>query len=188
MNKFTLMLLGALFLLTACEDTDLDPFQLANIKKGSIIALRGEAVSNLNDRTYLGSVDRFSKSGDLNAESFSFDADFLSDDVSSLSQVDIFVRLSEDGERKPLITVAGSEFKGGSGTYPRASISIPLNSILTALGVNAADLPTNSYLFIECDLTLTDGSVVPASAIVNSSLFESALFYPAHNMRYLVIE
>lgn len=188
MNKFTFIILSSLFLLTACEDTSLDPFKLADITKASIIALRGEAVDNLNDRTYLGSVDRFSKSGDLGAESFSFDADFLSDDINSLAQVDIFARATEDGARKALVTVPGSEFKLSSGRYPRASISIPLNTILSALGVNAADLPNNSYLFIESDLTLTDGTVVPASAIVNSSLFESAIFYPAHNLRYLVTE
>ncbi|MCB0551879.1 MAG: hypothetical protein KDD19_30215 [Phaeodactylibacter sp.] len=188
MKKFTFIILSSLFLLTACEDTSLDPFKLADITKASIIALRGEAVDNLNDRTYLGSVDRFSKSGDLNAESFSFDADFLSDDLNSLVQVDIYARVSESDPRKPLATVSGSEFKTGSGRYPRASISIPLTTILSTLGVNAADLPTNSYLFIESDLTLTDGTVVPASAIVNSSLFESAIFYPAHNLRYLVTE
>lgn len=188
MNKFTFIILSSLFLLTACEDPDLDPFQLENLTKASIIALRGQAVDNLNDRTFLGSVDRFSKSGNLSAETFEFDADFLSDDINSLSQVDIFARATENGERKPLVTLAGSEFKAGSGRYPRASISIPLTSILSALGVNAADLPNNSYLFIESDLTLTDGTVVPASAIVNSSLFESAIFYPAHNLRYLVTE
>jgi hypothetical protein len=88
------------------------------------------------------------------------------------------------------MTVPGSKFTIRTdidAKYPSAFISIPLNDILSALSVTLGDIAVNEYLFIESDLTLTDGTLVPASAIANSSLFESDLFYPAHKLRYLAI-
>lgn len=188
--KYTfLLLLGLLAFATSCEDPELDPLQFDKIKQGSIIALRGAAVNNLNDRTFLGAVDRVSKTADPAAETFTFDADYLSADPSSLARVKIYARATQTGPRVQVATVEGSAFtiKDGS-TYPRASISIPLTTILSALGVTLADLQPNQYLFIESDLELTDGSTVLASSVVNSSLFESAQFYPAHDLRLLITE
>lgn len=182
---FAIGLLG----LTACTDPSLDPLQIADLKKASIIALRGTALDNLFDRDFRGASDRVSKTADPATESYSFDADFLSDDITSIAKVDIFARKSAADARVPVATVPGSDFKPVTGAvYPRASINIPLPTILSALGVTLSSLEVNQYLYIECDLTLTTGEVVAASSIVNSSLFESDAFYPAHNLLYLITE
>ncbi len=189
MKNIAMLLFGLLCFCFACTDSELDPLQIDKLTKGSIIALRGTAVDNLNDISYRGSVDKFSLSGDPSTEKFEFEAAFLSDDLNSLSQVDVYARQTETGPRVRVTTVPGSAFVIPSDDkYPQAAFSIPLNDILSGLGIGLGDLAVNDYLFIECDLTLTDGTIVPASAIVNSSLFESEHFYPAHSLRYLAVQ
>ncbi|HMQ46476.1 MAG TPA: hypothetical protein PKA00_02690 [Saprospiraceae bacterium] len=187
--KIWMSLIGLLVLMGSCADSELDPLRFDDITKGSIITLRGAAVDNLNNRDFLGAVDSFSVSGNNPDVNFEFESDFLSDDISSLQEVRVYALAEQGGARSQVATKAGSEFSVPSGEkYPRSSFSIPLSTILTAIGKDLADFSPGNYIFIECDITLTDGTEVPASAVVNSSLFESSLFYPAHNLRYIAGE
>lgn len=191
MKNILWLLMGAMLFTTACADEELDPLQFHKITKGSILTLRGEAFTNLSNRDFKGASDRFSVTGDISKESFTFDTDFLSEDHSSISKVITYARAEENGPRVQVAVTEASAFRApNAGDYPRATITIPLQTILTALKAQASDFaPTADrpvrYIFIENDLELKDGTIVPASAVVNSSLFESALFYPAHNLRYL---
>jgi hypothetical protein len=187
MKNILFLLLGMVFLgLAACADSDKDPLQFDKITKGAIITLRGQAFDNLSEAAFRGAVDSFSLSKDPAGETFQFDTDFLAEDEGSLSKVEIFASRTADGTRAAIATVNGTEFRTvPESNYPRASISIPLTTILTALNITLADLTPNSYLYISCDITLKDGTLVGASAISNGNLFESGLFYPAHNMRYI---
>lgn len=191
MKNILWLLLGVLMVASACTDEELDPLQFHKIQKGSILTLRGEAFSNLSNRDFKGASDRFSIAGDISKESFTFETDFLSEDPSSIARVITYARAEENGPRVQVAVTEGSAFRAATpDDYPRATISIPLSTILTALKAQASDFaPTAErpvrYIFIENDLELKDGTIVPANAVVNSSLFESALFYPAHNLRYL---
>ncbi|MCC7246609.1 MAG: hypothetical protein IT269_13080 [Saprospiraceae bacterium] len=186
MKNILFLALGVL-LFAACSDPDKDPLQFDKITKGAIIALRGDAFDNLSNGSYRGAVDSFSISNpDLADKNFDFQADFLAEDVNSLSKVEVYASATDGGARVRILTKDGADFKPVSDSkYPRASFSIPTNDILAALNLNRADIPAYSYLYIECDITLKDGTVVPASAITNGNLYESALFYPAHFMRFL---
>jgi hypothetical protein len=185
-NNLLIFIVGVVVLMSACTDPELDPIRIQDLTKGSIIALRGSAVDNLNDASFKGSVDRFSIAGGAAGENFEFDADFLSDDITSLQSVTVFARATQTGTRAQVFTLDGGAFAAVDGSnYPRGSFSIPLSTILTAIGKNIGDFAVNDYIFIECDLTLKDGTSIPASAVVNSSLYESATFYPAHNLRYI---
>lgn len=188
MKHISMLMFGLLLISIACTDPEKDPFQLEKITKGSILTLRGTAYSNLvtYPLVFRGAVDTFNVNGNAANEKFEFEADFQSDDVNSLDQVEIYARATETGPRVRVAVIDGSSFTIPSGgTYPRGSISIPLNDILSVTSTTLADYAPGSYIYIECDLTLTDGRLVPASSIVNSSLFESSIFYPAHNLLYL---
>lgn len=187
MKNILMILIGFLVFAAACTDPELDPFQFDKIKQGSLIALRGDAVEVLSDAANRGAMDTFNISGIATDYSLDFDADFLAADLNSLSEVQIFASLTENVGRVRIGTVAGSAFTiaAGDGKYPRATIKIPFDGILTALGKSITDFAPNQYIFIECDLILTDGSTVPASAFANNSLFESDLFYPAHKLRMI---
>lgn len=170
---------------TACTDKALDPLQFDQIKSGALIALRGAAVDNLNNRKYAGAVDSFSIAKAA-SEKFDFDAEFLSTNSSNLKTIEIFATTDKITTRKKVASIDGGTFSVKTGSInPAGAISIPLSTILTALGAKATDFSRGDYITIECDLTLKDGGVVPASSIVNSSLFESTTFYPAHSLRYL---
>mgnify|MGYP003861696581 CR=1 FL=1 len=187
MKNFLMIALGLFVFAAACTDPDKDTFQFDKIKKGSLIALRGDAVEIINDAANRGAMDTFNISGVAADYSLDFDADFLAEDINSLSEVQIYASLTENTGRVRIGTVAGSAFTlaAGDGTYPRATVKIPFMDILTALGKPIGDFTVNQYIFIECDLTLTDGSTVPASSFTNLSLFESTLFFPAHKMRMI---
>lgn len=182
------IIVAVLFLLigfSACTDKSLDPLQFDQVKAGALIALRGGAVTNLNTRAFGGAVDSFSISKSA-SEKFDFDAEFLSSKSDNLKTVEIYAKTDKITTRKKVATIDGSAFTVKTGAKnPAATISIPLATILTALGAKATDFQRGDYIYIECDLTLKDGGTVPATSIVNSSLFESSIFYPAHNMRYL---
>lgn len=190
MKKLLMLFVGLAVFATACTDPDKDPLQFDKIKKGALITLRGQALDNLNDPSFRGACDKFSISGDPSTENFEFDTDYLAEDINSLSEVQIYASATDGGARVRVGTVAGSAFSlaAGSGTYPRASVSIPLNTILSAIGKSLGDFSVNQYIYIQCDLTLTDGSTIPASSFTNLSLFESALFYPAHKLLYIAKE
>ena len=165
----------------ACADESLDPIRFNDLAKGSLLALRGDAFANLNTT---GCSNIFNKNNIAGTEVFSFDADFLSEDPSSLQEVKVYGRI-RTGARVELKTVPASAFSIPDGErYPRGNVSIPLSEILIKLNVVN---PANLGLFdivIESDLYLTDGSVVGSAAIVNSGLFESGIFYPAQRLNY----
>lgn len=186
-NSLIIFVLSLGIFFSACTDPEKDPLQIDNIKKGSLIALRGAAYTNLNNTNYLGAIDSFSRSGNTANETFTFDADFIAEDINSLSSVDIYANLEGQPRVKLPVTVQGSAFAVPTGgKYPRGSFSIQLNAILTAINKTASSLPVGSYITISCDLNLKDGTKVLASSIVNSSLYETSFFYPAHNLLYLV--
>ena len=82
-------------------------------------------------------------------------------------------------------TVNGSAFVSpGEGKSRQGTVSVPLASILSALGITDPTTLKKTDLIIESDIILTDGSTVPASAIVNNGLFGSAIFFPAQVLGY----
>ncbi len=189
MKKILIMsILGLGVFFSACTDPDKDPLQINNIKKGTLIALRGDAYDNLNNTDYMGAIDSFSRSRSTAAETFTFDADFIAEDINSLASVDVYANI-EGQPRVKISTVQGSVFAVPTGgKYPRGSFSVTLGSILTAINKTASSLHVHSYITVSCDLNLKDGTKVLASSIVNSSLYETSFFYPAHKVLYLVGE
>lgn len=187
MKNFLMLMVGLLVVAAACTDPDKDPLRFEQIKKGTLIALRGTATDILAEPANRGAMDTFSISGNVADFSLDFEADLLADDINSLTEVQVYASLTENAGRVRIGTVPGSAFSvaAGAGIYPRASVSIPMSDILSPLGKAINEFTPNQYIFIECDLTLTDGSTVPASSFTNTSLFESALFYPAHKMRMI---
>ncbi|MDZ7878151.1 MAG: hypothetical protein U5L45_10800 [Saprospiraceae bacterium] len=185
-NKFLALIAGVAILFTSCADPDLDPLKVADIKKSSLIALRGKAVTNLNNTAFAGAIDSISKSANLTAKNIEFEADFISEDINGLATVEVFANL--DGKTGVKVaTVQGSAFAVPSGgKYARGKISVPMSAILTAIAKPAASLEVDSYITLTSDITLKDGTKVNASQIVNSSLFETAFFYPAHKVFCLV--
>ena len=187
-NVISIFILGFVLAFTACTDPDLDPLRTDQIKKSALITLRGKAADNLNDAdNYLGAVDKFSKAADLTKETFDFDADFIAEDITSLSKVEVFAKTTEKGARTRVATIDGSTFAVASGAkYPTGKFSIPLKTILDATKADPTKMADDSYLYVECDITLKNGEVIAASDVTNSSLFETAFFYPAHKLLYLV--
>ena len=181
-----MILMGLFVFAAACTDPALDPFKFDDIKKGSLITLRGDAVLLINVISNRGAMDTFNISGNVADYSLDFDTDFLADDINSLSEVQVYASLTNGSGRQRVGTVPGSAFVLATGAkYPTATVKIPLADILGPLGVSITDFAPNQYIYIECDLTLTDGSTVPASSFTNLSLFESDLFYPAHKILML---
>lgn len=187
MKNILMILIGLCVFAVACTDPDKDPFKFEQIKKGSLVALRGDAVEVLNDPANRGAMDTFNISGNAADYSLDFEGDFLAEDINSLSEMQIYASLTENAGRIRIGTVAGSAFTvaAGDGKYPRATVKVPFDGILTALGKSITDFAPDQYIFIECDLILTDGSTVPASSFANLSLFESVLFYPVHKLRMI---
>jgi hypothetical protein len=187
MKNILMLLVGLFVVAAACTDPDKDPLRFEQIKKGSLIALRGDAAAILAEPANRGAMDTFNISGNVADYSLDFAADFLADDINSLTEVQVYASLTEDAGRVRIGTIPGSAFTlaAGAGIYPRGSASFPLSDILSVLGKGISEFTPNQYIFIECDLTLTDGSTVPASSFTNTSLFESDLFYPAHKMRMI---
>jgi murein DD-endopeptidase MepM/ murein hydrolase activator NlpD len=171
------------------QDDTLDPLQFNKLKKGAMLALRGTAFNNLSDDTYLGCADKFSLSAPAADESLEFDADYLADDVNSLGSVEVYARYKK-GSKVKIVTVPSSAFtiRDAKSDYPRATIKIPLATILSALKITAKDMVEEDVIIVESDLILKDGSIILAASIVNSSLFEVAQFYPAQIVRYLAIK
>ena len=183
MKNLIILLFGAVLFAAACSDPEKDPLQFEKITKGSLISLRGQAVANLNDLAFVGAVDSFSVSGDNSTNNFEFQADFIAEDPTTLAEVQVYGKATESGPRQRVGVVPGSAFVDvADSKYPRGTFSFPMTAVLAALSKNASDFAVGSYIYIECDLLLTDGSVIPSSSIVNSSLFETGYFYPAHNL------
>jgi hypothetical protein len=187
---YSVLLMGLIF--AACEDPELDPLQYDKIKKGSILGLRGTSFDNLFEDAYATGVDTFSIIEDNSGRTFKFDVDFVSESQSSLASIDVFV-VKKDGSRAKIANIPASEFKPTTGTnFNRANVSIPFNTIFNASGFAICDFSPSSgpdgiysFIQIENDINLSDGTIVPASAIVNTSLSESTILYPGHNLRYI---
>jgi hypothetical protein len=170
----------------SCTDDSKDPILFSQVKNGSLLAVRGEAWDSLNT---IGFADMFSVSS-ATMDVFKFDADFISDNINNLAKVTVYAKF-KTGARVKVAEVDGAKFVVPTGgKYPRGNVSIPLQTILTAIGKTRADFnPANfDSITIESDLDLKDGSKVLASSVVNSSLFESAHFYPAQSLSYLAGE
>ena len=180
-NKLTfILLLGATL---ACVDESKDPIKFEQIKKGILLALRGDALNNLNNT---GCTNSFYKNNIIGDEVFSFDADFLSEDQNALEEVQVYASLP-GVERVQIATVPGSAFTFPSGsTTKRGNVSVSLATIMNALGLDAVSAANLKALDIKIssDILLKDGSKVLASAATNSSLFESVIFQPAMNLTY----
>jgi PKD-like domain len=195
--KILYLLLSISIFFGSCTDPDLDPVQFDNIKKATILGLRDFSYSRIAVSSqadlFLTGVDTFNILQDNSAKVFSFVCDFISEDQESLGSVDVYV-VNKDKARVKVKSVPASEFKSGvAGTnFKRATISIPFTDLFKAAGKSICDYkPSNaklgiySFIDIENDINLTDGSIIPASSIVNSSLFESVIFYPAHKLRLI---
>lgn len=186
-NIFSIFILGFLLVVSSCTDPDLDPLRTNQIKKSALITLRGAAADFLNEAENLGAADAFSKTADFSKEAFNFDADFIAEDITSLANVEIFAKATEKGARVKVATIDGSVFTVRSGgKYPTGTIAVPLKSILDATKADPSTMEDDSYLYVECDINLKNGDKIAASDVTNSSLFETAFFYPAHKLLYLV--
>ncbi|MBK8700355.1 MAG: hypothetical protein IPN29_12830 [Saprospiraceae bacterium] len=190
MKIFNIILLASV-LISACTDPELDPLQRDKLKSGSTLALRGQSVTNLSSEDFATGVDTFNLLADNSNKTFSFTCDFVSENISDLQSVDVFVVAK--GTRTKVLNVPASAFVKAEGTnFNRATITIPHKTLFDAAGGDICAFKpsdvvsgTISYIDIENDINLSDGTIVPASAIVNSSLFESTAFYPAHKLRYV---
>jgi hypothetical protein len=198
-KSFCLMSLFALGV--SCTDESLDPLNMANVGKGSILALRGTQLNNIYF-TGLPGYEVFPRALD-GTEVFEFDAEFLAEDPSTLESFDMFIiKRTKTGnvtttQRLPLLNVSGSEFKKTDDYLrPWVSVSIDFDDILDVLGLDPAS-PTFADDFldvyptgisIESDLNLTDGSKVLASQLVAAGLYQSNQFYPAQKLNIAVTD
>ena len=182
----------------SCEDTSLDPLQISNVKKGTILALRGTQLDNIYTVGIPGA--EFFPRIINGTEKFEFDAEYLAEDVSTLESFDIYVlkKVGSATERVLLKNVPASEFKQTDDYLrPWVSVSINLTDILAGLGLSdysdpdVVDELLTTYKFgvnLESDLNLTDGSKVLAADIVAAGLFASDQFYPAQKLTYAVTD
>lgn len=174
----------------SCTDPDLDPLQFEKVKKGTLLALRGDQLDAIywNGDAYGAAFYANAVSG---TETFDFDAEYLSEDASTLSSVDIFVVKRPSKERVALTSIPASAFESVEGKS-MTSVSLTLSSILTALGVDLST-PAGIEAFmdtyaegvtIESDLNLADGTKVLSKDLVAGGLYESDQFYPAQILTY----
>lgn len=196
--KKLIFILFAAFAMTACTDDSLDPIQIKNVTKGSYLTLRGATFDFfwVQQNGYSGDIDTSKPS----SQKMSFDSEYLALDLTTLGKVDVYVEELEKGKgRKLLGTYQGSQWvvKSGGSKYPFANITIPYNDIIAKMGYTNAqvqaiidknalnEFPT--FLRITVDITLKDGTLIPATQILNNGLFESATFLPAHNQLFLLL-
>ena len=184
----------------SCEDKSLDPLQFDKIMKGTVLALRGQALDNLYNEG-IPAAELFPKIA-TGTEKFNFDAEFLSENPNSLSSVDIYVIKKNGAARDKVLikNVPASEFKTTSDyKRPWVSISLPIVDVVKALGLSgtfplsASEINTllTTYAFgvnLELDLNLTDGSKVLASDLVAAGLFDSDQFYPAQKLTWAMTD
>lgn len=201
-KKYLFITLVALFAaVVSCKDDSLDPLQFNNIKKGTILALRGKALTDLY--TNGSPIAVVAPGVATGTETFDFEAEYLSENPTTLSSVDIYVQKGSGANvsRVLLTNIPFSQFKN-DGKYPRpwVSISLKFMDIIKKLGFPDTTVPLQQstvdallkgdYKFginIEADLNLTDGSKIYAKDIVASGLFQSNQFYPAMRLNYPMI-
>jgi len=198
MKKIYSLAIFALFaIVVSCTDDSLDPLNFKSVKKGTLLALRGDFLQNIYVKGEPGA--KFIPLIADGTEKFTFDAEFLSGDPASLASMDVYVEKKPSLERVFLKNIPFSEFKN-DGKYPRpwVTVSIPLSDILTKIGItpnyplDPADVNTlvTAYKFginVITDLNLTDGSKVMADDLVAAGLYQSNQFYPAQNLAYNVV-
>ena len=176
----------------SCTDDSLDPLQQKNVKKGTLLALRGTQLNNLYVKGIPG-AEVFPKIM-TGTGKFTFDGEYLAGDPNSLASVDVYViKKGTGGGRILMSNVPFSQFKN-DGTYknPWVTISCDMNSVLAKLGLPPAGDPIylgnvgnpllTTYqpgINFEADLNLVDGSKIPALDIVAAGLFQRNQFYPA---------
>ncbi|MEO7990873.1 MAG: hypothetical protein ABI663_15100 [Chryseolinea sp.] len=186
----------------SCADDSLDPYQINKIQKGKLLALRGTQLSNIYDDGVPGA--EFFPKAITGTEKFEFDAEYLSEDPTTLESFDIYIiKKTKVGntttrERIFMMNVPFSEFQTTDDYIrPWVSVSMDLEDILGKIGITypldqtEIDLLLDTYksgVNIESDLNLTDGTKVLAAQIVSSSLFASDQFYPAQKLTYAVTD
>ena len=199
--KLILVMLLTIAVVISCTDNSLDPLQFSNMKKGTILALRGTQLNNLYSLGVPGAtIVPKTMSG---TEVFTFDTELLASNPGDLASVDVYV-IKGTGTattRQFLQNVPASAFKKDN-TYlgPWATISLKVNDVLTALGLPVATDPgykldTNPLnttykngINFECDINLTNGTKINASDIIASGLFQSNQFYPAMKLTWTVLK
>jgi len=197
--QFLFLLLGIAAFTFSCEDENLDPLQLKKVKKGRILALRGQQLQNIYYSGKPGAelFPRIAKTTDK----FEFVAEYLAPDPESLESVDVYA-IKKTGSaisRELLVNIPASAFAKTDYPNPSATISIPLTTITGKLGLSSTipfDGATITALLttykngisIESDINLTDGTQVLAADIVASGLFQSNQFYPAMRLTYTVTD
>ena len=184
---YFLLIIGLLFTLS-CKDEELDPILIHKIEKGSLLALRKDAVENYP------CVSKFDKAKFDASDKMTFESDFLSGDLTSLKTVFVFAKLVKSGDdedkvrRSQVKTVDGGNWTIPSGgKFPRGTIEVGLMEIFGALELHAdtiASITTKDRIYIELDIELQDGTMIPQSSVVNSGLYESTQFFPAHELFY----
>ena len=199
---YSLIILVALtFAYSSCKDASLDPLQTDKIGKGKLLVLRGKQLDNIYNQGIPG-AELFPKLA-VGTETFSFDAEYLSDNPNGLQSLDIFVKkfnVSGKPDRVLLRNVPFSAFKKDA-TYPNpwVTVTFTLPEIFTKLGLSTIfplDTTTiktilKNYKFgigIETDLNLADGSKALASNVVAAGLFSSNQFYPAQKLNYAMTD
>lgn len=199
MKKIYSLLTLALFaVIVSCTDDDLDPLNFKKVTKGTLLALRGDALQTIyeDSNPYFSSFVPLIADG---TETFSFDAEFLSDDPTSIESMDMYVE-DKDGVRTLLANIPGSSFKTTADyDRPWVSVSFTLAEILPKIGVDATfpldgdvvDMLLADYgsgIAIVTDLNLKDGTKVLADDLVAAGLYQSNQFYPAQRIPFGVVE
>ena len=183
----------------SCKDEALDPLRINDVKKGTILALRGKQLDNIYVKGKPG-AELFPKIA-TGAEKFEFDAEYLSDDKSSLESMDVYVITRPVRTKVLLANIPFSQFKD-DGTYrnPWVSVSFTVGEVLAKVlpaaptfPLSAADINVllttyTNGIRLEIDLNKTDGTQVMATDLVSAGLFQSDQFYPAQLLSYAMTD
>jgi hypothetical protein len=192
-NLLAVAFLGSAFVFTACEgDPELDPLQFQNVKKGTMLAMRTTSYANRNNKAFVGGVDTFNVLTAVNANpNFTLVADLVTENFADFQSVDIFT--VNKGVRTKVTNILPAAFAEiANNPYRRATITIPFKTLLGSRAIcefTPSDPASgaNSGIDIEADINMNDGTIIPASSVVNSGLFNAAAFYPAHSVKYVAV-
>jgi hypothetical protein len=196
--KNTLFIAAFVAFVFSCADESLDPYQLDKIKKGTMLALRGDMFNNIYNLGLPGA--EFFPDSITGDEMFEFDAEYLAENTNTLDSLIIYIvkktKVGNTIERQRIHkeNVPASAFQTTDDyARPWVSVSMTLEEVLNTIGITlpldqtTIDLLNDTYksgINIEIDLKLADGSKVLASQIVSGSLFGSDQFYPAQKLTY----
>lgn len=183
----------------SCADESLDPIKLKEVKKGTILALRGQALDNLYNQG-IPIAEVFPKIA-TGTEKFTFEAEILALDPATVASVDVFVikKVGAASERILMTNVPFGSFTTGAYLHPSTTITLNFPDALTAIGITptfplpqaSVDILLSTYKFgiaVETDINLVDGTKVLASDIVAAGLFGSNQFYPAMVMTWAMTD